>query len=689
MCWRAFVAALPFIVLCEIDAASAEWNNRGVDSLRRDTVEEMIRKIVERVADDVESYELSSEQIREQAEYLEDYLHMLAERPLNVNVAGYDAFRKIVFLTDFQMESIIKYRTEHGNILSLSELMLLPGFDNETGEFLRYFISFGAMSRNSDSWSNELYMRSDRVLERQKMYRPNSEEEFKSSPNSRYLGSPYHFLIKYSLSHGDKFKGGVLVEKDAGERMTASVPFDFLSGYLTVRNIRIGSVAAEVIFGDYKIRFGQGLTIWKGFSISGGQVLGGFYKRGAPVIMNSSADEDNFLRGIAVTLGLNRMEMVLFASYRKRDAAVSVDSVSNQLKYTSLQSDGLHNTVSRYNNRKSMGDFVFGGSLSKRWNRFRGAFNFTAQKFEYQNGRRVREDNKYQIYNGYSCAASLDFAFVAGKNVIFGELAIDVGGSTALLFGVNSRQFEGWETSLLVRRYSKSYIAPNAGACSTLSGCYNQAGISANATRICSSSSKFVFAADYLYYPSPRFNIDSPSHYFKILSSYEFSRERLSFTLRLSDSYRSYNSAISIRFKWSLLCNINSIVAVKIQQDNIYCAKRYGLYLSGYLKSALSPRGAFNLIVSGTYFNCRDWNARLYMYERDLPQSYSSQLLYGEGYKVYILFKARIMRGLDFFLKAETLRYFPNEEGDKETGSFVKVTKEPVSKLKVGIKLCL
>ena len=93
--------------------------------------------------------------------------------------------------------------------------------------------------------------------------------------------------------------------------------------------------------------------------------------------------------------------------------------------------------------------------------------------------------------------------------------------------------------------------------------------------------------------------------------------------------------------------------------------------------------------MSGTFFNCREWSTRLYLYERDLPQSYASQLLYGKGYKFYLLFKTRVARRLDFFVKVETLRYFPVKESDKATGSLVKVTKEPVSKIKAGIKFSL
>ncbi len=689
MCWRVFVAALPFVVAFNVDAVSAELS-RETDRIKNDKVEEVIRKIIERLADEAETYELTSEQLQEQAESLAEYLHTLAERPLNINAAGYDALRRIVFLTDFQIESIIKYRTEHGNIISLSELSLLSGFDSEIVELLRYFISFEASSGNSSTWFNEFYMRSDRVLEQQTMYKPISEAEFKKSPNSRYLGSPYHFLIKYSLSRGDSFKAGILVEKDAGERMTASVPFDFLSGYFTLRAIKIGSrVTAEIVAGDYKVRFGQGLTIWKGFNISTPQTPGGFYKRGSQVVTSTSSDEDNFLRGVAVTLGFGRMGLVLFSSYRKRDAALSFDSLSRKLKYTSLQGDGLHNTVSRYKKRKSMGDFVFGGSLFKRWERFRGSFNFTAQKFEYQNGRRVREDNKYQLYDGYSASASVDFAFVAGRNIFFGEVATDIDFSTAFLLGVNSRLWERWESSLLLRRYSKSYIAPNAGAYSTLSGCYNQAGISLSASRNYSSSSKIFFGADYVYYPSLRYNIDSPSHFFKLSSSYEYTYGRFLLAMMLTDTYRSYDSINSIRLKWSLLYNINSGLNIKVQQDNLLCAKKYGMYLSCYVNSLLSSRSGTNFVMSGTFFNCREWSTRLYLYERDLPQSYASQLLYGKGYKFYLLFKTRVARRLDFFVKVETLRYFPVKESDKATGSLVKVTKEPVSKIKAGIKFSL
>jgi hypothetical protein len=48
-----------------------------------------------------------------------DDLEDLQRHPLDLNRAGRDDLKKLPFLTDFQINSLIKYRQEHGPLLSV------------------------------------------------------------------------------------------------------------------------------------------------------------------------------------------------------------------------------------------------------------------------------------------------------------------------------------------------------------------------------------------------------------------------------------------------------------------------------------------------------------------------------------------------------------------------------------------
>ena len=61
------------------------------------------------------------------------------------------------------------------------------------------------------------------------------------------------------------------------------------------------------------------------------------------------------------------------------------------------------------------------------------------------------------------------------------------------------------------------------------------------------------------------------------------------------------------------------------------------------------------LVLRCAYYNCRDWNTRLYMYEYDLPSSFSSSLMYGEGLKYYALFSYKFGRNIAFYLKGDDI----------------------------------
>ena len=222
---------------------------------------------------------------------------------------------------------------------------------------------------------------------------------------------------------------GFTLEKDAGEPVIgkSSLPYgDFFSFHTSLKEIGLGRGFSihKVHLGDYTLKMGQGLVAWNGFSLRGETNPYGVFKRGETITPYTSSDENNFLRGGAVTLRkenkkFKRVETTLFYSLKKVDARIK-DGV-----YTSLPKDGLHNTESLAQTRKTLGELVYGGSISFKTKNFNVGANYLGYGYDAHNGRRVAEYNRYQMYNGQYGNFSADAAAIIGKVRCFVEQAMD------------------------------------------------------------------------------------------------------------------------------------------------------------------------------------------------------------------------------------------------------------------------
>ena len=59
------------------------------------------------------------------------------------------------------------------------------------------------------------------------------------------------------------------------------------------------------------------------------------------------------------------------------------------------------------------------------------------------------------------------------------------------------------------------------------------------------------------------------------------------------------------------------------------------------------------LQIGVAWYDCPIWDVRLYNYENDLPYTYNSRLLYGEGGSCYIMLKQKVYRNCYLYLKGD------------------------------------
>ncbi len=138
--------------------------------------------------------------------------------------------------------------------------------------------------------------------------------------DTSYLGSALKILTKYKFTAGS-FSGGITFEKDQGEKFFSpgTITPDFFSANIAYNGT---GVVRRVILGDYSARFGQGTNINTGISTGLSLTSQGYMSATNEIKPYTSTDENNFLRGIATVISINKMEISLLYSDKSIDATL-------------------------------------------------------------------------------------------------------------------------------------------------------------------------------------------------------------------------------------------------------------------------------------------------------------------------------------------------------------------------------
>ena len=222
---------------------------------------------------------------------IEDYLQQAEERSrsrIDLNRAGRGALEGSGLFTPFQIASLLDYRKEYGEILSLQELAMVDGF---SADFVRSVTHFVTLFSATEPYRESLQIRS----------------RFKYKGGEEGL----HQYNRLLLEAGG-LKGGLLAESDPGEKPLC----DYLGGYLAYSRGRF-----EALVGDYTACYGQGLALWNAFSMASASQPASLLRRPRGIAPYKSADECRALRGVALKYGFKSgLELSLLASAAGVDA---------------------------------------------------------------------------------------------------------------------------------------------------------------------------------------------------------------------------------------------------------------------------------------------------------------------------------------------------------------------------------
>ena len=689
----------------------------AIDTLSTEALNTMLIEQVERLAED-------SDDDIDYEDLLDNYI-FFSENPVNINSDEVMQLVELRLLNVFQYEELQKYRRYYGDFMFLDELEMVEGFDEQTLAIIRPVVciekdqsndklTFNKMARYG---KHQIVGRYEQILEKQQSYLPIDDSTLLAKPNSRYLGSPQKYQLKYTYNYRNKIRAGFVLEKDAGEifftdKIGDTIQkllgdkfyrgFDFIGFHLYAKDL--GFVKAAVL-GDYQLAFGQGLTLWSGMSFGKASSGSSVMKQGRGITPKGSASEFAFMRGAAVTIGSGPFSGTLFYSNRMIDANVSVvDTIENEAELvSSLQETGYHRTIGEILDRHAIRQQVVGGHLTYAIAHFE--VGYTAHHTWLSAPLELKPSHYNQFYfQGQRLTnQGIDFKYVKGKYAVFGEAAMSYNNNakavepvetptqtqTALrqaqgpafagLLGLTVKPAGYLNFTVMYRDYGKAYQNLMSNAFGEGSRNQGQRGIYLGVEAAPAPYWNILAYADQFQFTwlTSQENAPSRGHDYYLRLSHSFNR-RTNAYLQFRSKTKMKNSTDAFVFSHHPIFYTKNSVRFNINYElgwDLHCSNKaeYAYYHNddgtnerGYFLCqdiAYKPESLpFSLTFRYAIFDVKDYNSRVYAYENDVLYSFSVPAMYGKGMRFYLLGKVKLFNSLTLYARIGRTIYSDRDE---------------------------
>ena len=505
----------------------------------------------------------------------------LLSHPLQVNLVTPASLSGSGLLTPYQVASLTDYRKRHGDVMSYEELSAVDGFGKAAVEKLRPFIALRGTKLSADEDVAGI----------------SSTLDIKTGWKMDGIPS---YGLRYKMKAGRQLSAGLALSRSS--KADGAAP-DAFTGNVC---LAFRKVPGKIVLGDFNTRFGQGLALWNGLSLSGLSSPSSYLKRASGLTPSSSFTGTYSMRGAAADLTLNKVKVSAFLA-----AQTGKDS------YSLLP------------------------AVNVGWLRRNGMLSFTHYAdFANAGGTFSIPDMK----------TAFDIALCCNGTDVFAEVAYDwVNGVAASLAGIVFPVNEDVRLASMLRYYPSGYSSGRGGAAASTTKSTNEYGFSL--------SSEFVrgtLAADVAYFPTAKAGDDTRSSLqAKLQSEWNINiASSLKLKVRFSERLRSWGRQWRTEARADL-SYIYGIWNAALRADMV---RSDGYGFLGYAEAGRKAEDIFIYIRYGM-FRIDDWDDRIYVYERDAPGSFNVPAFYGRGLWGALTFGWRCTRHIRLYGRAALTSY--------------------------------
>ena len=616
--------------------------------------------------------EILLEQQRSENSDILDLLEELKANPVNINTATEKSLSRLPFFDIITAEKIKHEQLKNGQFKSAADFAGRMEFDPHFVMQIAPYICFRSRKKHVSA-NIRIRTRVMTVIEKSKGFREN-----------KFKGSPLYTYNRLSIS-SDKFIVKSLVHKDPGEPSY----FDHISGFFlnNYQNKRI-----RLIFGDFLLKLGQGLTVWGPYSqFKGSECIKAAKNSGSDLSGYCSSTEYGFFRGFAIEAMQGIMVFRGVLSYKRSDGTLNPDSTVR-----SFSNSGLHRTAHELSLKNSVIRKTAGLSATVEKDNFSAGVMFFRNSFLPAINPEKSEKNFFRFRGNaiYNYGAYWDILL---KNTnLYGEVSFSDPGSFAYVAGLITNRRKT-KFALTVYSFSKDFYNFHSSFLS-VSPAKNKNGIYVGIKHKFTKKLSLSFYADMTKTPWRTYSIPMPcsstdlywkwllrinkKYRFNFLIRYKTGLKKSHNSCIENSQFRTDNTAnLNLRFESQYSISEKSIIRIRFENKfysdtTLNHPEKGRLFFIDF--STGSERN--NISVKFTKFNTSSYLTRIYQYEKDVPGVFSNSMLYGRGFRLYLYFLIRLNNSLTFYTKWSCTFY---SDRNKISSGYNQIAGNKINKVKI------
>lgn len=510
--------------------------------------------------------------------YEVERLSSFIERPLKINAVSQSSLRSSGLFTSYQTASLLDYRLRHGDIMSYSELSSVDGFTESSVQKLAPFISLegGDIVRSRDGYViNDL--------------------AFRAGCRTADMKMTGGYGLKYRCKAGETLSLSLAASQTYAGSL--GIP-DLFSGSLVWEPQRR---SFRLIAGDFNARFGQGLALWNGMSMTGLSKVSSYMRTSSGLSSSWSFTGSSAHTGIAGEYSFSRFRISAFLSLP--------EDKSKDLSLLPALNIGW-----------------YGRNMSVSVTHY----------MEFMSS----ASGEVPLYLP-DMKTSADMAMCIDGTDLFSEVAFDwVNMKAAALSGVIFPVGEDVRVAAHLRYYPAGFDPSRSAAPRSVSKCTNEYGIS-----VCSDytprTGRFSgsLSLDSAFLPQGKDDQRYSIHARMIADGEVRIADGLTMKARLSERIRTWGLPFKTDFRTDLVWSSGGFSITG--RYNIL--KYVGTGNLGFIEGGYKNE-RFSVYLKQLVFDIDNWDDRIYAYERDAPGSFSVPAFYGRGMNTSFMTSWRFSR---------------------------------------------
>lgn len=593
-------------------------------------ISEIITSVAEELASDDEDQSLQ--------EIYTELLYELSSDQVIINSGDENEIGRLFFLSDFRIRILADYVRNTGPVRSFQEMSNIPGFDREITEMIIPFATLDEAKITGKKMPGFSHTLLSNII-------------YKGDDKPFAGVSDLKLLTRYRFLSGG-FSGGVTAEKDKGEKVLYKDPLspDFLSSYLSYSG---NGIIKKIIIGDYSAKFGLGTAIntslFTGYSLTSPGNLSGRNE----IRPYTSADENSFFRGLAVSAGNKYIGLTLMLSSGKSDASLNDLSDSTGLSVRNLVRTGIHDSESTISGKDAQKESFAGINISLDIMNFRAGLTFAGSSFSLPfRPDKTDPENLFDFTGTRILTGSIYYSTLIGKMLLSGELSSCGSNSYAFIQTLSLRPADRLNVNLIFCHSSPRYISfhgrgPGAGSSNN-----NEESLCGSFTFEAARNLFISAGGEIRKHPwlSYRSSFPSGSKRHEISIKY-LPSDRVSFEARYSQKRSSYDDpggngcpgvsetesgSYRVSARYSPAESLSLITRADFRLIKLSGARGVSLLQDASFRFRRIP---VSMWFRYCIFNTDDYFSGIYTYENDLLYSCSIPVLYGCGTRSYLMIK--------------------------------------------------